>query len=345
MSIAFPQISNAIRRAMALAVATSSLACVAQTPANPSPAQAIFPPNTVYPSKQIRLIVPFPPGGATDIIARTLAQKLVAQLGQTVIVENRPGAGGTLGSAELLKAAPDGYTLLLGTTSTHSIAPYLYKNLGYNGEKDFTPIGEVATTTNVLVVTQNLQANNVKQLIDVAKARPDGLNYGSSGNGTIVHLQGELFKQLSATRITHVPYKGTALAMPDLISGQLHLMFDSIVSALPHIKSGKVRALAVTSAKRSPLLPEVPTVIESGLPGYEVNTYFGLFAPANTPREIVERIQKEMAKATQSTDVRERFASQGAEVVGGKSEALAALVKSEGERWKRVIELGEIRAE
>ncbi|MGL4234284.1 MAG: Bug family tripartite tricarboxylate transporter substrate binding protein, partial [Casimicrobium sp.] len=242
-----------------------------------------------------------------------------------------------------LKASPDGYTLLLGTTSTHSVAPYLYKNLGYSAEKDFTPIGEVATATNVLVVTQNLQANNVKQLIEVAKARPDGLNYASSGNGTIVHLQGELFKQMSATRITHVPYKGTALAMPDLISGQVHMMFDSIVSALPHIKGGKVRAIAVTSAKRSPLLPEVPTVIESGLPGYEVNTYFGLFAPANTPREIVDRLQKEIAKAVQSSDVRERFASQGAEPVGGTSEALAQTMKTESERWKKVIATAEVK--
>jgi tripartite-type tricarboxylate transporter receptor subunit TctC len=305
----------------------------AQTPA----------PSAAYPNKPIRLIVPFPPGGATDIIGRTLAQKLVTQLGQTVIVENRPGAGGTLGSGELLKAAPDGYTLLLGTTSTHSIAPLLYKNLGYTAEKDFTPISEVATATNVLVVSPNLPVADVRQLVALAKAQPDKLNYASSGNGTIVHLQSELFKLTSNTKITHVPYKGTALAMPDVMSGSVQMIFDSIVSALPHVKGGKVRALAVTSAKRSSLLPDVPTVIESGLPGYEVNTYFGLYAPANTPPDIVARLQSEVAKAMQSADVKDRFASQGAEVVGGTPAALAALMKSEAEKWKRVIEAAEVR--
>ncbi len=302
-------------------------------------------PATAYPNKPIRLIVPFPPGGATDIIGRTLAQKLVTQLGQTVIVENRPGAGGTVGSGELLKAAPDGYTLLLSTTSTHSIAPSLYKNLGYSAEKDFTPISEVATATNVLVVSPSLQVADVRQLVALAKAQPDKLNYASSGNGTIVHLQGELFKLQSNTKITHVPYKGTALAMPDVMSGQVQIIFDSIVSALPHVKGSKVRALAVTSAKRSSLLPDVPTVIESGLPGYEANTYFGLFAPANTPREIVDRLQSEVSKAVQSAEVKERFASQGAEVVGGTPAALATLMKTEAEKWKRVIEAADARVE
>jgi tripartite-type tricarboxylate transporter receptor subunit TctC len=334
-----------LRSLLCSAFGALSLSALAQVPANPNPAGVTFPPNTVYPNKQIRLIVPFPPGGATDIIARTLAQKLVAQLGQTVIVENRPGAGGTVGSAELMKAAPDGYTLLLGTTSTHSIAPSLYKNLGYTAEKDFTPISEVATTTNVLVVSPNLQVADVRQLVALAKAQPDKLNYASSGNGTIVHLQGELFKLTSNTKITHVPYKGTALAMPDVMSGQVQIIFDSIVSALPHIKGGKVRALAVTSTKRSTLLPDVPTVIESGLPGYEANTYFGLFAPANTPRGIVDRLQSEVAKAVQSNDVKERFASQGAEVVGGTPAALAALMKSEAEKWKRVIAAAEVKVD
>jgi tripartite-type tricarboxylate transporter receptor subunit TctC len=336
--------SRFVSRSVIAASALVAACAIAQTSAvGSAAANATGSPSAAYPNKPIRLIVPFPPGGATDIIGRALAQKLVAQLGQTVIVENRPGAGGTLGSGEILKAAPDGYTLLLGTTSTHSIAPYLYRNLGYAAEKDFATISEVATATNVLVVTQNLQAADIRQLIAVAKSRPDGLNYASSGSGTIVHLQSELFTQMSGTRMTHVPYKGTALAMPDVISGQVHLMFDSIVSALSHIKGGKVRAMAVTSAKRSPLLPEVPTVMESGLPGYEVNTYFGLFAPANTPRDIVDRIQREVAKAVQSADLKERFASQGAEAVGGTSAALAALVKSEAEKWKRVVETAQVK--
>ena len=298
-----------------------------------------------YPSKPIRLIIPFPPGGATDIIGRTLAQKLSTQLGQTVIVDNKPGAGGTLGSNEAAKAAPDGYTLLLATTSTHSIAPSLYKNIPYSVEKDFAPISEVATATNVLIVTPNLPVANVAELVALAKTKPDALNFASSGNGTIVHLQSELFKLDAGVKLTHVPYKGTALAIPDLISGQTHIMFDSLVSALPHIKGGKVKALAVTSIKRTPLLPNVPTVIESGLPGYEVNTYFGLFAPPGTPREIVQRLQREASAAVQSADVKERFASQGAEPVGGTPEALSALIRTETAKWKRVIEAGQIKVE
>ena len=259
-----------------------------------------------YPAKPIRLVIPFPPGGATDIIGRTLAQKLSTQLGQNVVVDNKPGAGGTLGSAEVAKAAPDGYTLLLATTSTHSIAPSLYKNIPYLVDKDFAPISEVATATNVLIVTPNLPVKDVAELVALAKSKPDALNYASSGNGTIVHLQTELFKLASSTKLTHVPYKGTALAIPDLISGQTHVMFDSLVSALPHIKGGKVRALAVTSAKRTPLLPYVPTVIETGLPGYDVNTYFGLFAPPGTPRDIVQRLHREVVIAVLSADVKER---------------------------------------
>ncbi len=299
----------------------------------------------VYPNRPIRLIIPFPPGGATDIIGRTLAQKLTSQLGQTVIVDNKPGAGGTLGSTEAAKAAPDGYTLLLATTSTHSIAPLLYKNIAYSALKDFAPISEVATATNVLIVTPNLPVRDVRELVALAKSRPDALNYASSGNGTIVHLQTELFKLVSGTQLTHVPYKGTALAIPDLISGQTHLLFDSLVSALPHIKGGKVKALAVTSAKRTPLLSDVPTVIESGLSGYEVNTYFGLFAPSGTPREIVQRLQREAAAAVQSANVRERFASQGTEPVGGTPEALTALIRGESEKWKRVVDSGAIKME
>jgi tripartite-type tricarboxylate transporter receptor subunit TctC len=322
-----------------LAAIVASSVTFAQAPAAPSSSSSSFP------SKPIRLIVPFPAGGATDIIGRTLAQKLGTQLGQQVIVDNKPGAGGTLGSTEFTKTAPDGYTLLLATTSTHSIAPSLYKNIAYNAEKDFAPIGEVATATNVLIVTPNLPAKDVRELIALAKSKPDALNYASSGNGTIVHLQGELFKMMSGTKLTHVPYKGTALAIPDLISGQTQLMFDSLVSALPHIKGGKVKAIAVTSTRRTSLLPDVPTVVESGLPDYVVNTYFGLYAPAGTPRDIVLRLQKEMALAVQSADVKERFAGQGTEPVGGTPEALAAQMKTEFDKWKRVIESGQIKAD
>ncbi|MBL8311905.1 MAG: tripartite tricarboxylate transporter substrate binding protein [Burkholderiales bacterium] len=300
---------------------------------------------TAWPSRSIRLVIPFPPGGATDIIGRTLAQKLTTQLGQPVVVDNRPGAGGTLGSAEVAKAPADGYTLLLATTSTHSVAPSLFKTMPYSAERDFTPVSEVATATNVLIVAPTVNARDVRSLIALAKGAPDTLNYASSGNGTIVHLQAELFRQMAGISLTHVPYKGTALAIPDLISGQTQLLFDSLVSALPHIKSGKVKALAVTSAARTPLLPSVPTVIESGLPGYEVNTYFGLFGPAGLSRDIQQRLLREVQVAVNSADARERFAAQGTEPVGGTPDALAALMRSETVKWKRVIDAGQVRVE
>ena len=289
-----------------------------------------------YPSKPIRWIVPFPTSGATDILTRAIAQKLSETLGQPVVVDNKPGAGGALGSDLAAKAAPDGYTLLMATTSTHSIGPALQK-LPYDAQRDFVAISEVADATNVLIVSQQLGVNSVKDLIALAKSKPGQLNFSSSGTGAIPHLSGERFKSMTGTDMLHIPYKGTALAIPDIINGQIALMFDSIVSVMPHIRSGKVKALAISSAKRSALLPELPTMIEAGVPGYVSDTYFGVFAPAGTPHEIIVRLNAELVKIVHGAETKERLLKLGAEPVGSTPEQLAALVRSENIKWAKVI--------
>lgn len=294
-----------------------------------------------YPIKPIRLVIPFPAGGATDIIGRTLAQKLGERLGQSVVVENKPGAGGSIGADFAAKSTADGYTLLLATSSTHSIGPILNKNIAYNPEKDFAPISYVASAASVLIVSPIIPAKNVAELIALAKTKP--LTFGSSGNGTIVHLQGEYFAHLAGLSLTHIPYKGTALAIPDVASGQVSMIFDSITSAIPHIKSGRVKALAVSSAKPSALLPDVPTVDATGLKGYESDTYFGLFAPTGTPLEIITRVQKEVASIVNSAEVRERFATQGVEPVGTDGAALTETMRQETAKWRRVIEQAKVK--
>ena len=289
-----------------------------------------------YPSKPIRWVVPFPTSGATDILTRTIAQKLSEVLGQAVIIDNKPGAGGALGSDLVAKAAPDGYTLLMATTSTHSIGPALQK-LPYDAQRDFAAISVVADATNVLIVSPQLGVNTVRELIALAKSKPGQLNYSSSGAGSIVHLSGERFKSMTGTDIMHIPYKGTALAIPDIINGQIGLMFDSIVSVMPHIRSGKVKALAISSQKRSSLLPELPTMIEAGVPGYVSDTYFGVFAPAGTPQEIIARLNTELVKIVHAADTKERLLKLGAEPVGSTPEQLATLVRTENTKWAKVI--------
>lgn len=294
-----------------------------------------------YPSKPIRLVVPFPAGGATDLLARSLAQRLGQGLGQTVVVENKSGGGGSLGSAEAAKAAPDGYTLLIATSSTHSIGPHLnpklpYKTTGPNS--DFTPIAHVADATNVLLVPLDLPVANVKELIAYAKARPGQLNYASSGNGTIVHLTTEAFKAQAGLYITHIPYRGTALAIPDLVSNKVQILFDSIVSGMPHVKDGKLKALATTGPTRSALAPELPTVSESGLPGFTSTTWFGIYGPRGLPADITAKLNAEFNKAMQSADVRERFARLGADVAAANTPAqFAAMVQADSERWAAII--------
>ena len=291
-----------------------------------------------WPAKPIRLVVPFPAGGATDLIARAIAQVLGSGLGQPIVVDNRPGAGGTLGSSEVAKAAPDGHTLLMATSSTHSIAPHLNPNLPYRVDSDFTPVAWVANATNIVLVPKDLPVASIKELIAYAKARPGQLNYASSGNGTIVNLTAEAFKAQAGVFIVHIPYRGTALAIPDLVSGKVQLLFDSIVSGLPHVKDGKLKALAVTSAKRSALVPELPTVAESGLPGFESDTWFGVYGPRGLPTAIANRVADELQQAMRKPDVAERLARLGAEpVVDAGPAKFAAMVKADSARWATLI--------
>jgi tripartite-type tricarboxylate transporter receptor subunit TctC len=299
-----------------------------------------------WPSRPIRLVVPFPAGGATDLLARAIAQGVGNAFGQAIVVDNRPGAGGTLGSAEVAKAAPDGHTLLMCTSSTHSIAPHLNPNLPYNAEADFTPIAQVANATNIVLVPKDLPVASMKELIAYAKARPGQLNYASSGNGTIVNLTAEAFKAQAGVFIVHIPYRGTALAIPDLVSGKVQLLFDSIVSGLPHVKDGKLKALAVTSRKRSALVPELPTVAESGLPGFESDTWFGIYGPKGLSAAITNRVAEELQRALQKPDVAERLARLGAEPIADAGPAkFAAMVKADSARWATLIRERKISVE
>ncbi len=289
-----------------------------------------------YPSKPIRLVVPFPPAGATDILSRELARHLSDRLKQPVVVENRPGAGGTIGSDLVAKSAPDGYTIQMATSSTHSIGPNLNSKIPYNAATDFTPVAHVANSANVLVIAPNVKAANVTELIAVLKATPGGYNYGSSGNGTIVHLTGELFKSMTGTYIVHIPYRGTALVVPDMMTGQIHILFDNIASAMPHLKDGKLRALAVTSAQRSPLLPELPTVADS-VPGFESITWFGVFGPKAMPPEVVQRLNTEINAVLKSPEFRERLKTLGYDAAGGSSADFARVVADDSAKWARLI--------
>ena len=289
-----------------------------------------------YPARPIRMIVPFPAGGATDILARALSQKLGEKIGQPVIVDNRPGAGGTIGADAASKAAADGYTLLLATSSTHSIGPAINPKIPYSAEADFTPIGYVASSPNILLVPNSSPAKTIREFIDYARKNPGRLNYASSGNGTIVHLTTEYFKAQSDTFILHIPYRGTALAMPDLISGKLDVLFDSFVTGMPHVRDGKLRALAVTSLKRTALAPGLPAVSET-LPGFESDTWFGLYGPREMPAELTGKINQALNAALVDADVKDRFARLGAEPTGGTPTAFAAMVKADTEKWKKII--------
>jgi tripartite-type tricarboxylate transporter receptor subunit TctC len=297
-----------------------------------------------WPTKPISLIVPFPAGGTTDVLARALADKLSQSLGQTVIVESKPGAGATLGADYVAKSRPDGYTLLVGAVH-HTIASSVYKKLPYDFQKDLAPITEIALVPNVLVVNAATPAKNVAELIAMLKAQPGKYNYGSNGNGTAQHLIGTQFENLTGTDIAHIPYKGSGPLTTDLIGGQITMSFDTITPVLQHIKGGKLRALAVTTGKRSAVLPDVPTLAESGLKGFDIGTWFGVLAPAATPKDIVARLNTEMVKVIRSPEFRKRMEEIGAEPIGNTSEQMAQQIKVETEKFARLVKEAKVTIE
>jgi tripartite-type tricarboxylate transporter receptor subunit TctC len=288
-------------------------------------------------SQPVRFVVPFPPGGTTDILGRIAAAEFNKIPGLQAVVENRAGAGGNIGSELVSKAAPDGNTLLVCTVGTHGINASLYNKLPYDPVKDFEPVTLLATVPNVLVVHPSLPVNSVSDLIKLAKSKPGKLNYASSGNGTSIHLAGELFKAMTGTFMTHIPYRGSSPALVDLVAGQVDLMFDNLPSALPFIKTGKLRAIALTSSKPSAALPGIPTIASSGLLGYEASSWFGLVAPAKTPGVIVQRYQQILAKSFQQADIRERLLGQGAEPVANTPEEFGAYIRAEIAKWAKVV--------
>jgi tripartite-type tricarboxylate transporter receptor subunit TctC len=324
------------RRRLAQAIALTALPVMALCSGS-AMAQA-------WPSRPISLIVPFPAGGTTDVLARALAEKLTQSLGQTVIVESKPGAGATLGADYVSKAKPDGYTLLVGAVH-HTIASSVYKKLPYDFQKDLAPITTIALVPNVLVVNASTPAKNVAELVALLKARPGHYNYGSNGNGTAQHLIGTQFQNLTGSDLVHIPYKGSAPLATDLLGGQVTMSFDTVTPVLQHIRSGKLRALAVTTAKRSSALPDVPTLDEAGLKGFNIGTWFGVLAPAATPKEIVVRLNTEMVKVIRSPEFRKRMEEIGAEPIGDSSDQMVQQIKSETEKFAKLVKEAKVTIE
>ena len=314
---------TALRLAAALAVpcALAPVAALAQA---------------AWPAKPVRVVVPYPPGGPTDIVGRVIAQKLSEQTGQPFVVENRPGAGANIGAEAVARAAPDGYTLLVATTG-HAVNATLFKSPGYRVLQDFVPVSQLTAGPLVVVVNPSLPARNMRELAALARERPGMLAYASSGNGASTHLAVELFSTMAGVRMTHVPYKGSAPGLTDTMGGQTSVMFDTMLSAMPHVRSGKLRALATTGAVRSPAAPDLPTVAESGFPGFEAIAWNGLMAPAGTPPEIVARLNAELRRALDLPDVRERFANQGFTATWSEPEAFRAFLQAEVDKWGRAV--------
>ncbi|MBW9053849.1 Bug family tripartite tricarboxylate transporter substrate binding protein [Rhizobium mesosinicum] len=324
-----------ITRRMSLALGLGLLAAATGTAAS---AQS-------FPDRSVTMIVPFAAGGSTDVVARIVAQKMSEDLGQQVIVQNVAGAGGNLGADNVARAEPDGYTILMGTVATHALNPLILKSTPYDPEKDFAPISLLVIVPNVLVVNPELPAKNVQELIALLKANPDKYSYASSGNGTPLHLSGELFKSMAGVDMQHIPYKGAGPALNDVIGNQVPIMFDNLPSSSSHIKAGTLRALAVTTAERASSFPDIPTIAESGISGYETYTWNALFAPANTPADVIARLNASAKKALADPAVAERMKEFSAKIVGSAPEELAAHVKAELAKWKPVVDGAHIQME
>ena len=293
--------------------------------------------QATYPNKPIRIVVPFAPGGSTDVLARRLGEKFAAAWGQTVVVDNRPGAGGTIGADFVAKSPPDGYTLLAGVTGSNAIAQPLYPKLPYDVVKDFAPLSIMVSAPLVLAVNPDVKAATAAEFLALARSTPDALSFGSPGNGTSMHLTGEMYKQVAGVSMVHIPYRGSAAMLTDLMSGQIQSAFGDVLVLMPQIQAGKVRALAVTSKTRHPLLPDVPTLDEAGLAGFEASSWQGLFAPAGTPSDIVEKLGAEVVKAMQSPDIKDYFAAQGFVVQGSTPAAFKTFVASEVNKWTPIV--------
>ena len=306
------------------------------------PLSAAHAQGAAWPTKPVRIVVTFTPGGAPDTLARILAEKW-SGLGQPITVDNKPGAGGNIGADFVAKAPGDGHTLVVGTVGTHAINPALYEKMPYNHLRDFTPISFLASTPNLLVVNKSVPANNVRELIDLAKKQP--LSFASSGSGTSIHLSGELFNTLAGVKMQHIPYKGRASAIPDLLGGRVQLMFDNMPSSLPLVKSGELKGLAVTSARRSPAAPDIPTVAESGIPGFEATSWFALYALPGVPRDVQMRINAEVLRVMALPDVREKLAGLGLDINTGTPEALVTFMQAETTKWAKVVKESGAKAE
>jgi tripartite-type tricarboxylate transporter receptor subunit TctC len=298
-----------------------------------------------WPAKPVKMIVPFPAGGPTDVLTRVIGEKLAQAIGQPVVIENKPGAGGSIGADLAAKSAPDGYTLLMATGSTHSVGPHLNPRLPYDPQKDFTPVIYVGYATNVLLVSPKLGVSTVKELVEAAKKDPGRLNYATSGIGSVAHLTSEMFASMAGIKLTHVPYKGTQQSITDIVSGQVAILFDNTLTGKAHIEQGRLKGIAISSRKRSAILPDIPTVDESGLPGFDSWNYFGIFGPANLPPAVVQRVNAEMNKVLADPAVKERFHTLGFEITGGTPAEFAAVVESESRRWAKVIRDANIKPE